>query len=209
MHIYVFGSVCRGDITRDSDIDLLALVNGRNEDIDPESFSIYSYSRIKTLFASGAPFAWHLHRESKCVFSADGRDFIQNLNAPSRYRDGARDCRKFRAVFEEAKRSVRQTPVSATFDLSSMFLAIRNIASCYLLHVHGEFNFSRHAALGLGELSVPICQESFAILERARLLSTRGRGAPIRAEECTKLLGDLDSIQAWMDRLVTEAIEHE
>ena len=50
MHIYAFGSMCRGDISIGSDIDLLALVEKHDPRLDPGKFSIYSYKRIGELW---------------------------------------------------------------------------------------------------------------------------------------------------------------
>ena len=47
VHIYAFGSVCRGDLSIGSDVDLLALVSGLDARFDPDMFSIYSYKRIE------------------------------------------------------------------------------------------------------------------------------------------------------------------
>ena len=67
MHVYAFGSICRGDVSLTSDIDLLAVVDGYDPRFDPNVFSIYSYNRIEELWAEGNPFAWHLAKESKVV----------------------------------------------------------------------------------------------------------------------------------------------
>lgn len=65
MHIYVFGSTCRGDILPSSDVDLLAIVDGYDSRFDPNIYSIYSYQRIKEIWDEGNPFAWHLSLESR------------------------------------------------------------------------------------------------------------------------------------------------
>ena len=57
MHIYAFGSVCRGDVLPSSDIDLLAITEGHDSRFDPNNYSIYSYNRIKELWQEGNPFA--------------------------------------------------------------------------------------------------------------------------------------------------------
>ena len=46
MHLYAFGSVCRGDINYDLDIDLLALVSGHDARLNPaEVFHLFSCRR--------------------------------------------------------------------------------------------------------------------------------------------------------------------
>ena len=77
MHVYAFGSLCRGEIRPDSDIDLLAIVDGYDSRFDQNVFSIYSYTRLAELWNEGNPFGWHLFLESRLIFSADGSDFLQ------------------------------------------------------------------------------------------------------------------------------------
>jgi len=77
MHIYAFGSVCRGEVSRDSDIDLLCIDEGTQADrFDPELYSVYSYERIRELWSEGNPFAWHLWLESRLLFSSDAEDHL-------------------------------------------------------------------------------------------------------------------------------------
>ena len=102
MHIYAFGSVCRGDVTRESDVDLLALVDGADSQFDPEKFSIYTYHSITKLWRTGNPFAWHLALESKLLYASDGKDHIYELGRPQPYRSIFEDCSKFRALTSEA-----------------------------------------------------------------------------------------------------------
>lgn len=112
MHIYAFGSVCRGDIDLDSDIDVLALTDRVDHRFDPLVFSIYSYSRIRELWNNGNPFAWHLHLESKLLFSSTGDDFIAGLGVPKEYKKAASDCATF--MEQCARATVRATRAQNT-----------------------------------------------------------------------------------------------
>lgn len=64
-------------ISVDSDIDLLALVEveGFDQNIDPDKFSIYSYKRIQELWTAGNAFAWHLSLESKLILQRVEKTF--------------------------------------------------------------------------------------------------------------------------------------
>jgi len=106
MHLYAFGSVCRGEIARDSDIDLLALVSGHDDRLDPAKYSIYSYRKMKAMWRNGNPFAWHLSRESRLLFAQDERDFLGSLGQPAPYSNCHQDCRKFYGVYLEALSSL-------------------------------------------------------------------------------------------------------
>src|ERR1035441_8754359 len=150
MHIYAFGSVCRGEVDLDSDIDLLALVDGFDARFDPGKYSIYSYQKIKKLWSSGSPFAWHLALESRLLFASDGQNYMELLGRPGPYTRYVQDCEKFLEVFRQAASSLRRDSDSRIFDMSSAFLGVRNISTCYSLGVLGEPNFSRHAAIQLG-----------------------------------------------------------
>lgn len=107
MHIYAFGSICRGDLSLESDIDLLALVNEYDSRLNPDKFSIYSYSRMQELWIMGNAFAWHLALESKLIYSEDGKDFIRNLGTPSKYTRVREDLLRFRDIFESSFAAVK------------------------------------------------------------------------------------------------------
>lgn len=172
MHIYAFGSVCRGDISPGSDIDLLAIVEAYDAQFDPHVFSVYSYERIRELWQAGNPFAWHLSRESRLLFSSDHSDYLKGMGRPEPYAGCVADCQKFFTLFQEAHASVLTGKVSTVFELSTVFLSIRNFATCFSLG-DGELpDFSRHSALRLGADSIQITQNAYRTLERARILCT-------------------------------------
>lgn len=174
MHIYAFGSVCRGEVDSFSDIDMLAIVNGRDERFNPAEYSIYSYERIKELWGQGNPFAWHLFLESKLIYSPDSYDYLRGIGKPNNYNRGLVDCEKFLEIFSFAKKSIEKSTLTEIFDLSSVFLAIRNFATCYSLHCNIRPDFSRNSARNLGIDSIPLDDLSYKLLERARVLCTRG-----------------------------------
>lgn len=208
MHIYAFGSICRGDISVDSDVDLLALVEGRDPRFDPDKFSIYSYKRIRELWASGNAFAWHLALESKLIYSEDRGDFLNGLGRPSKYVGGAEDCRRFREIFESALLSVQEGAPSLVFELSTIFLAIRNIATCYSLTMLPIPTFGRDSARQLGPRNIPMSDAVYSILMRARLLSTRGTGDDIAEVDTSKLADELVGCREWVNELCMETEAH-
>ena len=118
MHIYAFGSVCRGDVDPDSDIDLLALVGSFDDRFDPAKYSIYSYTKMNTLWQRGSPFAWHLQLESRLLFSSDGTDVLKSYGLPATYANYLADCEKFAEVFEQAWASMRCGKASRVLDIS-------------------------------------------------------------------------------------------
>ncbi len=210
MHLYAFGSVCRGEIDRDSDIDLLALVSGHDNRLEQSKYSIYSYSKMKKMWFKGSPFAWHLALESRLLFASDDSDFLKSLGQPSSYVHFLSDCEKFYGVFLEARSSLTESTSSRVFDFSTIFLSVRNIATCFSLGVLGQPIFSRHAALRMPpDFKLPISERSYRILERSRILCTRSVGSDIAEEEAGLVLSECDNIDHWMTELVKKAKSHE
>lgn len=204
MHIYAFGSICRGEMDSNSDIDLLAIVNGYDKRFDPTVYSIYSYDRITDLWIEGNPFSWHLATESKLIYTIDGKDFLKSLGLPSEYKKCKEDCLKFYNLYLDSMLSISTVRNSLVFELSSIFLAIRNFATCFSLGRGKIGNFSRFSALRLGDKSLKMSQKTFSLLESSRILSTRGKGDTIRLEDIMSSMNEILTIQSWMENLLTE-----
>ncbi|PMR74487.1 nucleotidyltransferase domain-containing protein [Billgrantia endophytica] len=204
MHIYAFGSICRGDISVDSDVDLLAVVRGRDSRLNPDKFSIYSYTRIQELWESGNAFAWHLSLESRLIYSADGSDFLKSLGAPARYSGGLDDCARFRDIFKSSFQSIRAGSPSLVFELSTIFLALRNIATCYSLARTSSPTFGRDSARRLGSRSLDIADEVYYLLMQARMLSTRGTGENIDDIDLSVVIPELEQCRSWIDEVCYE-----
>lgn len=204
MHIYAFGSICRGEMTADSDVDLLAIVSGHEPRLDAQKFSIYSYERIDELWCLGNAFAWHLARESKLIYASDGVDYLSNLGMPAPYTRASYDCARFRDVFLASLDAIEKGSPSLVFEMSCAFLAIRNIATCYSLRMLSAPTFGRDSALRLGQKNVPISSDMYMLLRRARVLSTRGVGPSIDNLNITELINELRHCQSWIDMLCRE-----
>jgi predicted nucleotidyltransferase len=207
MHIYAFGSICRGELDIDSDIDLLAISDSKTG-FDPNTFSIYSYNRIRELWEEGNPFAWHLAFESRLIFSSDKSDFLEELGIPNEYKKVNEDCAKFDLLFHTTLRSLTESPENYVFELSNIYLAIRNYATCFGLGCLGVKQFSRYSPLRIQEYSLSISPVSFSILQRARFLCTRGRGAMIDSEQFTLVAKEFPLIQSWIEKLNTKMLAY-
>jgi hypothetical protein len=201
MHIYAFGSICRGDVTPGSDIDLLAVTEGHDPRFELATYSIYSYARLREIWEEGNPFAWHLYLESRLLFADNASDFLRSLGAPRPYRAVEPDCEKFVRLFIAARDAVENGTNSIVFELSTLFLALRNFATCFSLGRTEYADFSRRSALRLGTLSLSIDPRSFETLERARILSTRGVGEAINDADVQHAISSFDGIQSWMNVL--------
>lgn len=203
MYIYTFGSVCRGEIDQFSDVDMLVILNEIDSlsNFDPEKFSIYNEKKIKNYWSLGNPFAWHLFLESSLVYSHDKNDFIKSLGSPKPYKSGIQDMIKFKNIFNECLIELKNDNRTYLFELSTIFLCIRNFATCYSLHRKSP-NFSRHSALQLGSNSIKIDSHTYNSLEKARLLATRGHGEFYPISDLQKMILKLDKINLWMNQLL-------
>lgn len=199
-HIYAFGSICRGEVTPGSDIDLLACTHSGDNRFDAQVYSIYTHKRLEELWKQGNPFAWHLAIESRLIFSSDGADFLRDLGRPADYNNGKSDCLKFRELFLDSRNALQTHTNSQIFNLSSIFLSIRNIATCFSL-TFSKPVFSRRSAFMI-EPSVPLTEVEYSLLENARILATRGIGSRISDQEIQSILPTLDPVDDWMQELI-------
>lgn len=179
-------------------------VEGYDDRFDSSIYSIYSYKRLAELWKEGNPFAWHLASEARIIFSSNGEDFLSQLGLPSAYQKCKEDCRKFYNLYCKAIESIFCGSSSLVFELSSIFLAIRNFATCFLLGTRQIRNFSRRSALQMDGQSIKIHPDTFKLLERARILSIRGTGAIINQDDLKSSLEDIYSIKTWMMSLLNE-----
>ncbi|ATL99346.1 nucleotidyltransferase [Aeromonas sp. CA23] len=200
LHIYAFGSICRGEYESNSDVDLLVCTSGENENYDKNKFSIYDYHRLKELWKEGNPFAWHLALEAKMIYSSDGVDFVRELGRPARYSNGEQDCLKFKALFDDACEQLITYNTSQTFQISCVFLAIRNFATCYSLHEQKPV-FSRYSPFKISPI-LQLTPDIYSILLRARVLSTRGVGDRLRSDEIEIVKDNLNVVRSWMNEIL-------
>jgi len=202
--IYAFGSICRGELDIYSDIDLLLVTDDKgktNEDLLLK-FSVYNFKTLRDLWLEGNPFAWHLHKEARLIFSLDGNDVIKEMGTPNDYKNGVKDCQKFYAIFLDAVDSINDGMETKVFDLGTIFLAIRNFATCFGVHHLNVHSFSRRSALQIGDYSLKIEHDNYLLLERARVLSTRGKGEALTVTEIKKVETNLGAINAWFLKLL-------
>lgn len=197
LHIYAFGSICRGEISPGSDVDMLAITTGGTNELSRSIFSIYSHSKIQRIWVDGNPFAWHLHLESALVHSSDKINFISSLGSPAAYVKSHEDCGRFLAIYRQAMTSLKNDHASVIFDLSSAFLGLRNFCTCFLLG-KGCPDFSRGVALKLMVKKPGVDIQAYRILERARLLCTRGHGPPLSGTDIARTIDALPKLEEWM-----------
>ena len=200
-NVYIFGSIVRGEIDQYSDIDLLLISDESMQNIDPNKYSIYTPKRIKQLYTEGNPFAWHLYYESKLVYTSE-EDFLLNLGKPSDYVNCKSDLLKFKTLFEDSKASIQEDNFSIVFDLSMIFLAIRNFATCYTLGYYETPIFSRLTFEKLADYPLKLDNEIKEILMMSRISSTRGIEYVLEDKSLTLLESNLDKIEKWFNEIL-------
>ncbi len=205
-HVYAFGSICRGDFDKISDVDLLAVVHNYDDRLDPDRFSIYSYERIEQIWRKGNAFSWHLFWESRIIYASDSQNFLEFLGKPSEYSGHIEDSNRCFMIFRESKSNIDLGSNSIIFDLSSIFLAIRNMATIYSLKFFEKPIFSRDSARMLGERSLFIPNDVYDILMRARILSTRGLGARISDLEKQSAVEKIGDCELWIREIYKELL---
>ncbi|HHF4806671.1 TPA: nucleotidyltransferase domain-containing protein [Haemophilus influenzae] len=197
MHIYVFGSLCRGELDNKSDIDIL-IISDEKFGSEYNKYSVYSYEKIRELWLDGNPFAWHLYLESKLVFSSEENDFLRELGEPKKYSNVRNDFYKFKDIYTNSLKSL-ELKSNSVFNLSCIFLAIRNISTCYSLYLEKAV-FSRRAMLKITP-SINIPMDVIETLEKCRILSTRGVGDDLNKLELENVISHIDSIDKWLDKI--------
>lgn len=204
MEIYAFGSIIRGEVDQFSDIDLLILKDKEEilKDINKEQFSIYTFDRILEIWNEGNPFSWHLFIESKCLFSNSEIPFLKSLGEPHKYNNVKNDLNKFYNLFQSSKISILNENYSIDFDLSMIFLSIRNFASCFALGYLNKFEFSRNSAIKIAPFSIDINYFVYNKLMDARILSTRGIGNSITKDDLNIIINEFPKIEIWFENLL-------
>jgi hypothetical protein len=200
-NIYIFGSVVRGELDQYSDVDLLLISDNIEQNIDPNKYSIYSPERIKELYKEGNPFAWHLFYESKLIFSSD-QDFLLTLEKPSDYTNCKSDLLKFKKLFDDSIFSMRKNKLSIIFDLSMIFLAIRNFATCYTLGHYGKPIFSRLTFEKLHDYPLKLDDRVKELLMMSRISSTRGINFSVSEESLSLFELELNNIENWFNEIL-------
>lgn len=171
--IYVFGSICRGDLCPTSDVDVLVLPFTDDRSNFPTSWSIYTPELIREYFSQGRLFAWHLYLEAKCVYSSHKIPFLSALGTPEPYSTMIKDIDELEQLLQEAIYELKNGTKSVVYELGIAYTAIRDIAMSASWALLGAPCFSSDAPY---QLPKP-CPLEFATYNQAKLArhsSTRG-----------------------------------
>ncbi|HSB98048.1 MAG TPA: nucleotidyltransferase domain-containing protein [Spongiibacteraceae bacterium] len=188
--LYIFGSAVRGEVERDSDIDVLAIVKTDAERQRlPDSWSVYSENTVRDYFLSGRLFAWHLHLESKCIFSERETPFLEALGEPSSYVKHGEDFSDLCKILYDSLNELKTDTNSPIFEIGVVYTAIRDIAMVASTILLEKPSFSRYSPYQL-PIEFPISRLIYEQAIQARLLSTRNISADVAVADVRKSLID-------------------
>lgn len=171
--IYIFGSICRGEISPTSDVDVLVLPFTDDRSKFPINWSIYAPKLLREYYSQGRLFAWHLHLEAKCIFSPYERPFLKSLGAPAPYSTMLNDIDELEELLQEAIAELKNGTKSVVYELGIVYTAIRDLAMSASWALLGSPCFSSDAPYRLPKP----CPLGFATYKQAKLArhsSTRG-----------------------------------
>lgn len=192
MQAAIFGSSARGSSDSSSDFDVIAVIEDAAE-VDKEALrarfnglarrkvglSIYSVGRLKAMWLSGSPFAWHLHLEAR-PFPGFRCEFLNGWGCPESYRSAAHDCEMMVSIIDSAGERLRGTAINCEcYEAGLLYVGARNIGMFASSALTGAFDFSRLAPFSLQDvLPFPMTRSEFDVLVRARHATTRGSVVP-------------------------------
>ncbi len=171
--IYVFGSICRGESTPTSDVDVLVVPFEADGSQFPQSWSVYSPELLAEYFKAGRLFAWHLHLEAKCVYSPRSESFLAILGAPAPYSTMVDDIDDLDALLNEALTEIASGTENVIYELGIVYTAIRDVAMSASWSLLGSPCFSADAPYRL-PLDPPLPRDVYDQTMVARHASTRG-----------------------------------
>ena len=126
--IYVFGSICRGESTPTSDVDVLVLPFATDRSQFPDGWSVYSPELITEYYKKGRLFAWHLHLEAKCIFSPKELPFLNSLGAPAPYSTMSADIDELESLLRDALKELSNGTRNVIYELGITYTALRDLA---------------------------------------------------------------------------------
>lgn len=171
--IYVFGSICRGESTPTSDVDVLVVPFEVERSRFPQHWSVYSSELLSEYFKAGRLFAWHLHLEAKCIFSPRSESFLASLGPPAPYSTIMDDLDDLEALLKEARDELAAGTENVIYELGIAYTAIRDLAMSASWSLLANPCFAVDAPYRL-PLDPPIQRDIYHQTMVARHASTRG-----------------------------------
>lgn len=197
--IYVFGSICRGESTPTSDVDVLVVPFEVESSRFPRHWSVYSPEVLSEYFKAGRLFAWHLHLEAKCVFSPRSESFLASLGPPAPYSTLFDDLDDLEALLKEALNELASGTENVIYELGIAYTAIRDLAMSASWSLLANPCFAVDAPYRL-PVDPPIPRDIYHQAMVARHASTRGSQLSFDPTSTAKLVTKAP-LEAWVASL--------
>jgi len=198
--IYVFGSLMRGEVSPTSDIDVLVIPHGpQGREQYPDTWSVYTTKTLEGYYRTGRLFAWHLHLESKCVFTSGAVPFLESLGKPAPYTTWREDIADLEVIMNDALAELRSGTNSLMYELGLVHTAVRDIAMSASWRLLPAPSFSRDAPFIL-PLPCPLSSQVYQAAMLARHSSTRGAEAQFDAQSTADALLAAP-LNRWVDEI--------
>lgn len=197
--LYIFGSAVRGEVTKNSDIDVLVITDQvEKKSMFPDSWSVYSQKSIERYFSEGKLFAWHLHLDAKCIHCSESTTFLKKLGEPSPYNNLPDDFYSLSDLLDRSLDEIISTQ-SEVFEIGLIYTALRDIAMVASTALNDRPCFSRYSPYKLS-VKLPIPKDLYEVMIEARLTSTRGVEFTGDVNQLTEMLAS-SGIKSWVKRL--------
>lgn len=195
--IYLYGSMARGDVTKDSDCDLLIAIKDCSEETfssikdatskwHPElncEIAIYQISALKAMQTKGSLFLWHIKTEAQIVYSRGNQ--VASILAQLAEYSGAPDAiAEYCEIMHDIMTDDTDDIDVIQYNLSIMATLIRNtcIVCCYLI---GDKQFGRispvRTCASYFKDQFPISLKDYEQLYLYRISINRGGNMPCKS----------------------------
>lgn len=203
MDIYIYGSICRGEIDSHSDIDILCIVeNESNKSVLdlPSYYSIYSKKRILNHFNLGTLFAWHLFNDAILVHSKSN-GFLSEIGKPNLYNNSKEDFTILESILNTSINNIKKQQINIVYELGLVYVAIRNIATIASWYTPYGLNCSRYVPYKLELVTFPLEKSIYNVFVNCRHATTRGLEV-IFDDNFNNAINSLDSISNWANQII-------
>ena len=203
MEFYVYGSITRGELDQNSDVDILCLID-ESEDVNgrvPLNFSIYSKGRIKQHYEHGTLFAWHLYRDSRLIFPIEG-GFLKKIGSPKEYSSSYEDLGLLNELLRKAIANIQDSQINLIYELGLVYVSVRNIATIASWFLPEGLCCSRYVPYYIKEIGFPLKKEDYEVLIACRHATTRGR--KVQLDKVLHVSKYLNLLAQWANSVTKE-----
>jgi hypothetical protein len=199
--IYIFGSVSRGEVSSDSDVDVLVLPFDDFSDNDyPPEWSVYTTDAVRQFHREGRLFSWHLHLEATCIFTPFRRNLLEQLGEPAPYEHDIEDIDALNEMMLTALSELRTGTNSSIFELGIVYTTLRDIATSASWRMLERPCFSRYSPIVVGS-GFPLEKQMFDQMMKARHVAVRNGQFEIETLETLKKTVLEADLESWVTNL--------